>query len=327
MQRVATILMLLLSLTVVGVLGFRVIEGWGWIDCVYYTVVTVTTVGYEIEDLSDEGKLFVIVYLVSCLGIFTFSAFQLGQWVVSDEIRSIWEVRRMQKKINQLNDHFIVCGIGRMGRTICENLEQQGIPFVIVDNSEERLEDLTLQKSWMYVQGDATDDTVLQRAAIDRAKSLATVLPTDADNIYVCLSARLLAPELQIVVRASDDKAAEKMRQAGANRVVSPYRQGALKIARFMVSPNVEDFLEIAGTRGQDLELADIQITEGSPYIGKRLTETNLREMGVMIIGIRRESGDRLMPPPGTAIIEKGDCLFAFGSAGAVNDMIINMRE
>ncbi|QDT47654.1 potassium channel family protein [Symmachiella dynata] len=327
MRRILIIILLLLVLTTVGIIGFRLIEGWDWIDCVYYTVVTVTTVGYEIHPLSDEGKLFVTFYLVTCLGIFTYSAFQLGQWVVSAEMRSFWELRRMQKKIDQLDGHFIVCGMGRMGHTICENLEEQGQAFVVIDTNDERVVSLCHSKDWPYVVGDATDDGILQLAAIDRAKSLATVLPTDADNIYVCLTARLMAPELQIVVRASDDKAAAKMRQAGANRVVSPYRQGALKMARFMVSPNVEDFLEIAGKRGQELELVDIQVADDSPYVGKQLTETNLRAMGVMIIGIRRNNGERLMPPPGAARIESGDCLFAFGSSSAINQMIGNMPE
>ncbi len=327
MQRILTILILLLALTAVGIVGFRLIEGWDWIDCVYYTVVTVTTVGYEIRPMSDPGKLFVTLYLVTCLGIFTYSAFQLGQWVVSAEVRSFWEKRRMHKKIDQLEGHFIICGIGRMGHTICENLEEQGQPFVVIDTNEDRLASLCTNCDWPYVVGDATDDAVLQEAAIGRAKSLAAVLPTDADNIYVCLTARLIAPDLQIVVRASDEKAAVKMRQAGANRIVSPYRQGALKMARFMVSPNVEDFLEIAGKRGQELELVDIQVSDDSPYVGKQLTETNLRDMGVMIIGIRRINGERLMPPSGTATIEAGDCLFAFGSSSSINRMIGSMPD
>jgi len=327
MQRALTILILLFALTAVGILGFRIIEGWSWIDCVYYTVITVTTVGYEIDRLSDEGKIFVTLYLVSCLGIFTYSAFQLGQWVVSAEVRSFWELRRMQKQLDQLDDHYIVCGLGRMGSTICENLDEQGQPFVIIDTEEDRIVPLCQGHNWTYIVGDATDDSVLEKAGVKRAKSLATVLPTDADNVYVCLTARLLAPELQIVVRASDEKAAAKMRQAGANRIVSPYRQGALKIARFMVSPNVEDFLEIAGKRGQELELVDIQISSDSPYVGKKLTETDLRDLGVMIIGIRRENGERLMPPQGTATIEQGDCLFAFGSANSISQMIGKMPD
>ncbi len=139
LRRIIIITLLLLGLTAVGVVGFRIIEHWPWIDCLYYTVETVTTVGHEIPDLSDEGKLFVTFYLVTCLGIFTYSAFQLGQWVVSAELRTFWEIRRMKKKIDRLDGHYIVCGAGRMGRTICMNLEEQGQPFVVIDIDEERI--------------------------------------------------------------------------------------------------------------------------------------------------------------------------------------------
>ena len=162
--------------------------------------------------------------------------------------------------------------------------------------------------------GDASDDRVLMQAGIARAKALATVLPTDADNVYVALTARLLSSKLEIIARASDEAAALKLERAGANRVVSPYSTGAQKIARFMLNPNIEDFLEIADHKGQDLELADVQISADSPYVGKKLMETDLRDEGVMIVGIRRRNGERLMPPPGNAVIEAGDCLFAFGS-------------
>ena len=169
--------------------------------------------------------------------------------------------------------------------------------------------------------GDATDDAVLKRAGIERARSLASVLPTDADNVYVTLSARMLAPDLQIVARATEEKAVEKIQRAGATRVVSPFSSGAQKMARFMLTPSIEDFLEIADARG-DLELADVQITPESPYVGKRLQQTDLAKKGVMIIGIRRASGERLMPPPGSAEIQAGDWLFAFGSSDAVNSLI-----
>ena len=159
-------------------------------------------------------------------------------------------------------------------------------------------------------------------AGIGHARSLATVLATDADNVYVVLSARMLASGLQIIARASDEKAVEKMQRAGATRVVSPFSTGAVKMARFMLTPTVEDFFEITDTRGHDLELADVQITENSPYVGKKLMETDLREKGVMVVGIRRANGERLMPPPGTAVLMPGDSLFAFGSSAAVNGMI-----
>ena len=228
----------------------------------------------------------------------------------------------MEREIQKLDGHFIVCGFGRRGWTICEHLRDRGKPFVVIDTDEALLRSGCTEQNWLFVVGDASDDRVLMQAGIQRARALATVLPTDADNVYVALTARLLSGKLEIIARASDEEASLKLERAGANRVVSPYSTGAQKIARFMLNPNIEDFLEIADHRGQDLELADVQISRDSPYVGKKLAETDLRELGVMIVGIRRRNGEKLMPPPGNAVIEPGDCLFAFGSTTAVNRMI-----
>lgn len=228
----------------------------------------------------------------------------------------------MQKTINSLENHFIVCGMGRMGETICRYLDERGKRFLVIDVDDERLETVCVESGWLYIHGDATDDEVLNAAGVTRARSLACVLPTDADNIYVVLSARMASAELKIIVRAGDEKAVGKMERAGATRVISPFSTGAVKIARFMLNPSIEDFLEIADEHGNELELADVQISDESPYVGKKLAETDLRERGVMVIGIRRQSGERLMPPPGTTVIHSGDSLFAFGSVTAVNEMI-----
>jgi voltage-gated potassium channel len=271
--------------------------------------------------LGPGGRLFVIGFLGIGVGVVSYSAFQFGQFLFSNDIQQLLRDRRMQRQIEQLSDHYIVCGLGRMGRTICQHLVDRGQSFVVIDSDPQRLAD-EAEPDWLRLTGDASDDTVLLQAGITRARALATVLPTDADNVYVVLSARLLSSKLEIVARASDDSAEQKLTRAGANRVVSPYSTGATKMARFMINPNIEDFLEIADNRGQELELADVQINPDSPYVGKRLADTPLRELGVMVVGIRRQNGERLMPPPGTAMIEPGDCLFAFGSSQAVNRMI-----
>jgi voltage-gated potassium channel len=313
-----------LTLTCVGTLGFRyfAVGEPEWLDCLYMAVTTLTTVGYgEIIPLTQAGRAFVICFLFVAFGVVSYSAFQIGQTIFSVEIQRLRERRRMQKKIDQLRNHYIVCGVGRMGSTICRHLHARGKPFVVIDSDENELREQGAEE-WLFLIGDATDDHTLLLAGIERARALATVLPTDADNVYVVLSARILSNKLEIIARASQDSAAEKIKRAGANRVVSPYSTGAEKIARFMLNPSVEDFLEIADNRGQDLELADIQIGANSPYIGKQLHETDLRTLGVIVVGIRRKSGERLMPPSGNATIELGDSLFAFGSRSAVNRMI-----
>lgn len=323
MKRFIALAILLTLLASFGTIGFHLTSGTDWLDSLYLAIITLTTVGSrEPPRLDSDAKIFVMIYLVIGLSVFSYSAFQLGSVVVNAELRGMFERRKMQKQIDQLKDHYIVCGLGRMGTTICEYLQKRGKPFVVIDHDESRLEDVCISDGWSYIHGDATDDNVLKSAGIDRAKSLASVLPTDADNVYVILSSRLLNQKLQIVARASEEKAVEKMERAGSSRVISPFSSGAVKIARFMINPSIEDFLEVADDRGTDWELADVQVSPNSTLIGKQLMETDLRDRGVMVIGIRRSDGERLMPPPGTAVIRAGDSLFAFGSTNAVNAMI-----
>lgn len=325
MRQVWFVIGLLLSFTLVGMVGFRLCEGWDWLQCLYEAVIIMTTVGLSATskgDLRDATKAFIIVYLMFGVGIFTYSASQLGQYLVNLQLRGLLERRKMDRAIERLSGHYVICGFGRMGREICRYLQSRGKPFVVIDTDLAQLEPMCRDLGWLYLIGDATDDGILIRAGIRRAKSLATVLPTDADNVYVVLTSRLLNDKLQIIARAGDEKAVDKLQRAGATRVVSPFTSGAVKIARFMLNPSIEDFLEVTDDRGSQLELADIMISAQSPYVGKKLMETDLRERGIMVIGIRRANGERLMPPPGSAVIEAGDSLFAFGSSQAVNEMI-----
>ncbi|WP_310820629.1 potassium channel family protein [Stratiformator vulcanicus] len=315
-------ILLLLALTAVGVLGFRIIEGARWLDCLYMTIITLTTVGYEETiSLSSTGKLFVITYLVCGLGVFTYSASTLGQWIVNAQLQRVLGQRQMTRAIDELSKHFIVCGCGQMGQTMCTYLESHDREFVVVDVDEERLEEVCADRGWLYVTGDSTDDDVLVTAGIDRAVGLSTVLPTDADNVYVVLSARMLNADLQIVARATGDKAIQKLERAGATRVVSPLASGAMRMARFMVNPSVEEFLEIAEGRDSELRLIELQIDAESPFVGQRLAETDLRSRGMMVVAIRRQSGELLMPPEGSATIELHDRLFAFGTTAGVGEL------
>ena len=325
MRKMWFVIFLLLAFTIVGTIGFRITEGWDWLQCLYEAVIVLTTVGLSATrqtELHSATKVFVIVYLMFGVGIFTYSVSQMGQHLFNLQLTGMLEKRKMERTIERLSGHYIVCGFGRMGREICRYLASRRKPFVVIDSDDAKLDPECRELGWPYLIGDATDDALLIRAGIRRATSLATVLPTDADNVYVVLTARLLNDKLQIIARASDEKAVDKLQRAGATRVVSPFTSGAVKIARFMLNPSIEDFLEVTDDQGSQLELADISISETSPYVGKKLMETDLRDRGIMVIGIRRANGERLMPPPGSAMIHAGDSLFAFGSSQSVNEMI-----
>jgi voltage-gated potassium channel len=328
MRRLVYSALLVIALTAGGAVGIHFLTDRPWIESAYLAVITLATVGsVDVADGDPKTMVFVMAFLVCGMGIFGYSAFQIGATVVDVQLRRILGRRRMDKNIDTLRDHFVICGMGRMGSTMCQHLAARRQPFVVIDRDAARLEEAGRLHGWLYVHGDATDDQVLLAAGIERARSVATVLPTDADNVYVVLSVRMLSPKVQIIARASDDAAMKKLERAGATRVVSPFSSGAVKMARFMLNPSIEDFLEVADEHGNDLELADVQIGAGSPYVGKQLAQTDLRQKGVMVIGIRRANGERLLPPPGTAVLQAGDSLFAFGSASAVNAMIIGQEQ
>lgn len=317
-RQIVIIAGLLLLLTTVGTLGIHLLTEVSWLEACYMAVVILTTVGSRDVPPEADVMLFVIIYLVCGLGAFTYSAFQLGSILVNANIRNVLGRRRMERELVKLRDHYIVCGAGRMGLTICEYLANRKQPFVVVDHSEELLADVCGEKNWPFIVGDATHDEVLRAAGVERARALATVLATDADNLYVVLSARLLSDSIQIVARATERTALQKLQRAGASRVISPFSSGGIKMARFMLSPSIEDFLEFTDETGSSLELVELQIDEKSSYVGQTLAQTDLREQGVMVIGIRRADGGHVLAPGGDARVEAGDRLFTFGRSQAV---------
>jgi voltage-gated potassium channel len=317
MQRLFKIVSLLALLTGIGTLWFWLFEGWAIIDSVYMSVITLTTVGFEeIHPLSPQGRVFVIFYLVGGLGVFMYGIIQQGELVVRAELGELWRRRDMNEERKNLSDHFIVCGAGRMGRMVCNNLTKRNIPFVVIDHDEEVIKACD-ERGWLAMEGDATDDQALDEACVGRARGLAVALSSDADNLYVVLSARIVSQDLCIVSRAYDDNGVRKMRKAGANHVVSLYESGAAKMAQLLTNPLLSDFFEIVSEDNVAFDLAEISVPADSKLVGKTLSESKLGARGVMIVAIRRAAGDVVLPPEGSTVIEVGDRLFALGAATA----------
>lgn len=316
MRNLFQIPFLVLTILLGGTVGLHLLTGQGLLHSFYQAFILLATVGsQEPQPLTEATMVFIVVYLACGLGVFAYSAFQFGQILVNTDLRALLERRRMERQIDKLTGHFIVCGFGRMGRELCNYLHQRHQPFVIIDQNAELVTPEMRRDHWLFLQGDATQDDILQEAGIARARALTTVLPTNADNLYVVLSSRLLSSDLQIVARASDDRAAQKMQQAGATRVINPLSSGATRMARFMLSPSIENFVEVAESEGVDWEIADVHVPEDSPWVDRQLKETTLREEGIMLLGVCRKSGEKFFPPPGDLRINSGDNLFAFGSS------------
>ena len=204
---------------------------------------------------------------------------------------------------------------------VCQHLADKHRSFVVIERDESALADF-VDRGWVCITGDATEDRNLLAAGLDRAKGLAAVLTNDADNLYVVLSARLIAPDLQIISRASDDTSVVKLQKAGADRVISLYDTGALKMAQLLLNPNLEDFFEIFNAQGGELDLAEIHVTAEGPYSGKTLDDTDFSQKGVVIVGIRRPNGDLVLPPQGSTPIRTNDQLIAIGKSDAIAQVI-----
>jgi voltage-gated potassium channel len=279
------------------------------------TVITLTTVGYgEVHPLSDAGRWFTMVLLL--VGVFTlfFAATEIVRAVVGGEIRLTLGRRALERNLAGLSQHLIVCGYGRVGRLACREFSRQKLRFVIIDRRPETLADFDLPFGIPLV-GEATDDEVLKRAGVERARSLVSVAPSDADNLYVTMSARLLNDNLFIVARAETEAAEKKLKRAGANRVVSPHVISGFRVAQAVVRPAVVDFIELATrTEHMDLQIEEVRITAGSALAGKTLLAGQLRQdLGIIIVAIKKEAGHMVFNPPGAATMEAGDTLIALG--------------
>jgi len=303
------------GLVLLGALGYVLIEGWAFFDALYMSVITLTTVGYlEVHPMSQAGRSFTMAFLLG--GVFTlfFMASEAVRAVVSGEVSSILGRQRMQKSLQELKEHFVVCGYGRMGQFVCREFSSLGLPFVVVEKSGALLRGFEMPHG-IPLDGDATQDAVLRQAGVERARGLVTAAASDADNVYITMSARFLNERLFIVARAEEEGAEQKLLRAGANKVVSPYAIGGQRVAQAVLRPNVMDFLELA-TRSAHLELQieEVAVMQQSPLAGKSLDESRIRrDLGIIVVAIKKPTGAMSFNPDGAAVLDAGDLLITLG--------------
>lgn len=302
------------AVVLAGTTGYMIIERWSILDAVYMTITTITTVGFsEVHPLSSAGRVFTLLLIVTGVGTILYTFNNAARIVIEGEIQDIFGRRKVEKKIKEMKDHYIICGYGRMGMVICKELKEKRARFVVIEKAT--MPSDILGSDLLLVRGDATKDDVLKQAGIERAKGLISVLPTDAENLYVVLSAKVLNPDLNIVARAGEEGSEQKLLRAGADRVVSPYHIGGLRIAHTVLQPSVVDFIEFATRSGNiDLQMEEIYVREGAGISGTTLDQCGIgRELGIIIVAIKRTGGDMKFNPTFRTVIRPGDVLIALG--------------
>lgn len=298
-----------------GVAGYSTLEGWSFFDSFYMTVITITTIGYaEVHELSQAGKVFTVFLILFSVGTVFYTLNSAAKIIIEGELKNVFGRKRLEKKISRLKGHYILCGYGRMGRIIAGELRDKGVDFVVIEKEKEAAEAEGGAGAYVF-QGDATSDESLKKAGIEKAKVLISVLSTDAENLYVVLSARELNPALMIVARASEEGSDRKLMRAGADRVVSPYRIGGLRIAHTVLKPAVVDFVELATKSGNiGLQMEEILVQEGSKLSGQVLEQCGIgRDLGIVVVAIKKSSGEMKIIPTYRTVIETGDTLIALG--------------
>lgn len=318
----------LLALAVVlggGTLGYWVI-GLDPLDAFYQTVTTVSTVGFrELFPRTTGPEVFTIILILVGVGTVLYAFGVLLEAVIEGDLLDIWGRRRMEKKINQLSNHVIVCGFGRVGRSITRHLAAGHQDFVVVDQDAERLEGV----EYLTVVGDATDDEVLRQVGIERARAFVAATSTDTTNVYLALSGRALRPDLFIVARARDTESEPKLIRAGADRVINPQAIGGTRVAAMLMQPHVSEFLDVV-THGDEIEfrLAEVSVHHGSSLTGCSLRAARLREeTGALVLAIRRADNQFQTNPGPDTVMSGGDVLIAIGTQPQLESLVALSRH
>jgi voltage-gated potassium channel len=308
-------LILAFIILVIGTFGYMVVEGWSFMDALYMTVITVSTVGFgEVRQVDQVGRIFTIVIVLTGVGFSVYVAGAVVQFMVEGQIRRIMGRRRLDQKLKRLKGHYIICGYGRIGRVLVRKLHRKIANLVVVDNNPD-LAAAIAEDGVLFIEGDATEEATLIKAGIERAKGLVSVLATDTDNVFLVLTARQLNSDLDIIARAGDERAKAKLKAAGATTVESPYEMGAMRLAQRILRPKVTSFLDFAlSTKRKDILMEELPVSNDSGLANLTLKDSGIRQRyNLIVIAIEKATGEMLFNPSFEALITAGDTLIAVG--------------
>ncbi len=313
LRRLALAFTLALLVVAAGVGGYMALEGWGFLDALYMTIITVTTVGFrEVHPLSQGGRIFTMGIVLAGVGVLLYALWGLVQMVVEGELTAFLGRRAMREELARLHGHFILCGFGRVGEAIGREFVAHRIPFVVVDSNPEAVA-RARRRGYLVVEGDASRDEVLLQAGIQRARGLLAASDSDAGNTFIILTAKALRPDLVVVARAAQPESEPAMRRAGADRVISPYTLAGRRMALAALQPLLAEFMDALPSRAGAQVVAELEVTAQSGLAGRTLAEALAPCRGVFPLGLQRGDGQVVVAPPPSTVLAQGDRLILLG--------------
>ena len=322
-KRIISSIVIVASTVLVGTTGYRLIEGWSWFDGLYMSIITLASVGYgETHPLTESGKAFTIVLIVIGVIVFGYLISSITQVLIETELASVFGRRKLFKDISKLRDHYIISGAGRVGIRVIDEFRRKNVDYIVIERDQNVAQQLLMRGDLVLV-GDATDEAVLDGANVREARGLITAASSDAENVYIVLTARGLNPNLYIVARAFDETAERNLVRAGANKVVSPVLIGSHRMAQAALTPAVADFLDlITMTESLDLNFEQVRISPGSPLDNVQLKDSGIRaEHNAMIVAITDREGKMTFNPSGDQLLRSGDLLIAIGTRAGLTKL------
>jgi len=316
MRKIVKITVFFIVLLMSGTIGYMIFEDFGFFDSMYLTALTITTVGYgDIVPVHPWGRLFTVILVFTGVGFVLYAFSKLAETMVEGGLRNILERRKMNRKVAQLRSHYIVCGYGRIGRVICQILNENKRPFVVIENDPKEISTIEAE-GYLALPGEAADDEILITAGIKEARGLIAVVSTDADNVFITLTARGLNPGLFILARSSGTPGSDtKLMRAGASKVISPYYIGARRMAQLIVRPTVIDFIDLTMYAGElGLRMEELVVSKKASFANKNLMESGIRkEHDIIVVAIKRDGEGMIFNPKPATMILPGDILIVLG--------------
>ena len=317
LNRIKLGIVVLLTIILSATLGLMYLEGWDFFTALYVTVITLSTVGYgDITPTTLWGKVFTLFYIVCGVGAMAYTFASISGFIIEGELKKILRLKKMESKLKSIKNHYIICGFGKIGKVVAEKFENAGVPYVVIDIDEKKLtREAENYKNLLYVVGDATLDEVLIKAGVERAKGLIATVKSDAENLFVTISARGLNPNLYIIAKAEVETTIDKLLKAGADRVVSPYHIGGMRIAEMALRPEILDFVSTLMDETHDMEIGRFTVHPESEVVGKTLYESRIRQRsGATILAIIKDGDNVIINPEPDVVLEAYNVVYAFGT-------------
>lgn len=323
-------LSLILLILIIGTVGYMLLENLSLLDALYMTVITIATVGFrEVVDFHDSGKLFTIFLIIGSFGIIGYVVTMLTRYVVDGVFTHYYKDNKVKKKINRLKGHIIICGFGRNGKQAASDLADHEKEFLVIESDPAVVEYLRRSTEYLYIEGDATHEDILELANVENARALITTLPVDADNLFVVLTAKQMNPDMLIISRASDDNSDVKLKRAGASNVIMPDKIGGTRMARLVVDPDVVEFIETIIMQPRGVKIVELSCKGMAEcFSGKTIKDLDIhKRTGANIIGLKNESKQYIVNPPANTILSPDYQLFVLGTTEDISNLSELIRK